>query len=155
MPSVTNRQSFKEYCLRRLGFPTIEINLDDDQIEDRIDDAFQYWQDYHYDALQKVYYIKQLDDDTSAGWVKFLDTFQGKTSNTNAAKINTHETVKYSDFIKELNRTHHAREDFESVLANKSKFVNIKYTDENTYLSKDPAFEPVEELTGMALFEVS
>jgi len=61
MPSVTNRQSFKEYCLRRLGFPTIEINLDDDQIEDRIDDAFQYWQDYHFDALQKVYYIKQLD----------------------------------------------------------------------------------------------
>lgn len=61
MPSVTNRQSFKEYCLRRLGFPTIEINLDDDQIEDRIDDAFQYWQDYHFDALQKVYYIKKLD----------------------------------------------------------------------------------------------
>jgi hypothetical protein len=61
MPSVTNRQSFKEYCLRRLGFPTIEINVDDDQVEDRIDDAFQYWQDYHFDALQKVYYIKKLD----------------------------------------------------------------------------------------------
>lgn len=108
-----------------------------------------------YYATGALDYIKQLDDDTSAGWIKFLDTFQGKTSNTNAAKINTHETVKYSDFIKELNRTHLAREDFESVLANKSKFVNIKYTDENTYLSKDLAFEPVEELTGMALFEVS
>jgi len=52
MPSVTNRQTLKEYCLRRLGFPTIEINVDDDQVEDRIDDAFQYWQDYHYDALR-------------------------------------------------------------------------------------------------------
>jgi hypothetical protein len=61
MPSVTNRQTFKEYCLRRLGFPTIEINVDDDQVEDRIDDAFQYWQDYHFDALQKVYYVKRLD----------------------------------------------------------------------------------------------
>ena len=61
MPSVTNRQSFKEYCLRRLGFPVIEINIDDDQLEDRIDDAFSYWQDYHFDALQKVYYIKRLD----------------------------------------------------------------------------------------------
>ena len=60
MPSVTNRQTFKEYCLRRLGFPTIEINVDDDQVEDRIDDAFQYWQDYHFDALQKVYYIKAI-----------------------------------------------------------------------------------------------
>ena len=61
MPSVTNRQTFKEYCLRRLGFPTIDINVDDDQVEDRIDDALQYWQDYHFDALQKLYYIKRLD----------------------------------------------------------------------------------------------
>lgn len=64
MPSVTNRQTFKEYCLRKLGFPTIEINLDDDQVEDRIDDAFQYWQDYHFDALQKVYYIKKWTPQT-------------------------------------------------------------------------------------------
>ena len=61
MPSVTNRSTFKDYCLRRLGFPTIEINIDDDQVEDRIDDALQYWQDYHFDALQKVYYIKALN----------------------------------------------------------------------------------------------
>lgn len=61
MPSVTNRQTLKEYCLRRLGFPTIDINVDDDQVEDRIDDALQYWQDYHFDALQKLYYIKRLD----------------------------------------------------------------------------------------------
>jgi len=57
MPAVTNRQQLKEYCLRRLGFPVIELNLDDDQIEDRIDDALQYWQDYHFDGLQKIYYI--------------------------------------------------------------------------------------------------
>lgn len=61
MPAVTNRQTFKEYCLRRLGFPTIEINVDEDQVEDRIDDALQYWQDYHFDALQKVYYIRTLN----------------------------------------------------------------------------------------------
>ena len=61
MSNVTNRQSLIEYCLRRLGFPVIEINVDEDQINDRIDDAFQYWQDYHFDALQKVYYIKKLD----------------------------------------------------------------------------------------------
>lgn len=61
MPTVNNRQTFKEYCLRRLGFPTIDINVDDDQVEDRIDDALQYWQDYHFDALQKLYYVKRLD----------------------------------------------------------------------------------------------
>ncbi|NBP55708.1 hypothetical protein EBU71_04065 [bacterium] len=61
MPAVTDRKTFKEYCLRRLGFPVIEINVDDDQIEDRIDDALQYWQDYHFDGLQKIYYVKRID----------------------------------------------------------------------------------------------
>ena len=60
MPAVTNRQTFKDYCLRRLGFPVIDINVDEDQIEDRIDDALQYWQDYHFDGLQKFYYIKRI-----------------------------------------------------------------------------------------------
>ena len=60
MASITNRQEFKDYCLRRLGFPVIDINIDDEQVEDRIDDALQYWQDYHFDGLQKVYYIKAV-----------------------------------------------------------------------------------------------
>jgi hypothetical protein len=57
---ITNRNDFKQYCLRRLGFPVIEINVDDDQVEDRIDDALQYWQDYHFDGLQKVYFIRSV-----------------------------------------------------------------------------------------------
>jgi len=60
MAQITNRQEFKDYCLRRLGFPVIDINIDDEQVEDRIDDALQYWQDYHFDGLQKVYYIKAI-----------------------------------------------------------------------------------------------
>jgi hypothetical protein len=61
MATITSRTAFKDYCLRRLGFPVIEINVDDDQVEDRIDDALQYWQDYHFDGLQKVYYVKHVD----------------------------------------------------------------------------------------------
>jgi hypothetical protein len=60
MATLTSRQELKDYCLRRLGFPVIEINIDPDQIEDRIDDALQYWQDYHFDGLQKLYYVKAL-----------------------------------------------------------------------------------------------
>ena len=60
MSTITNRTDFTTYCKRRLGFPVIEINVDDDQVNDRIDDALQYWQDYHFDGLQKVYYIKAL-----------------------------------------------------------------------------------------------
>ena len=64
-------------------------------------------------------YVRNLDNNVANAWIKFLDDFVGKRSNTNAAKINTYETVKYSDYIKDLNRSHLAREDFESVLANK------------------------------------
>lgn len=55
MANPVNRATFKDYCLRRLGFPVIEINVDDDQVEDRINDALQYYQDYHFDAVEKIY----------------------------------------------------------------------------------------------------
>lgn len=60
MAAISNREEFKDYCLRRLGFPVVNINIDDEQVEDRIDDALQYWTDYHFDATQKVYYIKAI-----------------------------------------------------------------------------------------------
>jgi len=55
MALITTREQLKDYCLRRLGAPVIEINLDDDQIEDRLDDAFQFYREYHYDAVEMVY----------------------------------------------------------------------------------------------------
>ena len=55
MAAVTSREQLKDYCLRKLGSPVIEINVDDDQIEDRIDDAFQFYREYHYDAVEKIY----------------------------------------------------------------------------------------------------
>jgi len=60
MASVTTREELKDYCLRRLGAPVIEINVDDDQIEDRIDDAFQFYREYHFDAVEKVYLKHQM-----------------------------------------------------------------------------------------------
>ena len=58
MATITTRANFKQYCLRRLGFPVIEINIDDDQLEDRIDDAIQYWQSLS----------KPIDDMTMSHW---------------------------------------------------------------------------------------
>jgi hypothetical protein len=54
------REEFKQFCLRRLGAPLLEINVDDDQIEDCIEIAFQYYYDYHYDATEKVYLAHQV-----------------------------------------------------------------------------------------------
>jgi hypothetical protein len=56
MAKPTNRQEFKMYCLRRLGFPVVEINVDEEQIDDRIDDALRYYADYHFDGSEKIYY---------------------------------------------------------------------------------------------------
>jgi hypothetical protein len=55
MALITTREDLRDYCLRRLGAPVVEINIDDDQIEDRIDDAFQFYRDYHYDAVEMLY----------------------------------------------------------------------------------------------------
>jgi len=51
MAIPTNRQGLIDYCLRSLGHPVIEINVDDDQMEDRVDEAIQYYQEYHGDAV--------------------------------------------------------------------------------------------------------
>ena len=50
MAIPTTKAEFKEYCLRKLGKPVIEINVDDDQVDDRIDEAIRYWYDYHFDG---------------------------------------------------------------------------------------------------------
>lgn len=60
MAKPTTKQQFKDYCLRRLGFPVIEINVDDDQVDDRIDDALRYYADYHFDGSQNIYYKHQV-----------------------------------------------------------------------------------------------
>ena len=62
--AITTRQNLVDYCLRRLGHPVVEINVDDDQIEDRVDEAFQYYRDFHYDAVEKVYLKTQITPST-------------------------------------------------------------------------------------------
>jgi len=60
MALPTNRQQFKDYCLRKLGAPVIEINVDNDQVEDRIDEALRYFWDYHFDGADKIYFKYQV-----------------------------------------------------------------------------------------------
>lgn len=64
MAVPTSRTEFKEYCLRALGKPVIEINVDDDQVEDRIDQALRFYWDYHFDGSEKIYYKHQIDANT-------------------------------------------------------------------------------------------
>jgi hypothetical protein len=61
MAVPSSRAEFTEYCLRRLGKPVIEINVDEDQVGDRIDEALLYYWDYHFDGSEKTYYKKIID----------------------------------------------------------------------------------------------
>ena len=55
MAEPATRENLKQYALRALGKPVIEINADDDQLEDRLDEALQYFALYHYDGIQRTY----------------------------------------------------------------------------------------------------
>lgn len=70
MAKPTTRAQFKDYCLRRLGHPVIQINVDDDQVEDRIDDALSFFHDYHFDGVEKMYMKHKITQaDIDRGWI--------------------------------------------------------------------------------------
>jgi len=114
-----------------------------------------------YDSFEKAetwYNLGSLDHAKNqeakvfTKWNTCFNTFEAKQSNSNTAKILENTTVKYSEFIEGLGRKLICIDDVRSALTNRHKYRTI-YTDTDTYLSKDPSFEPVEELTGASLFE--
>lgn len=66
MAKPTTRQEFKDYCFRILGAPLLEINVADEQVEDRIDDAISYYHDYHFDGTEKTYLAHQVTEEDIA-----------------------------------------------------------------------------------------
>ena len=74
MAIPASRDGLKDYCLRRLGYPVIQINVDDAQIEDRIDDALQLFSEYHFDGVEKVYIRKQVEQkDVDRGYIDITE----------------------------------------------------------------------------------
>jgi hypothetical protein len=92
MAAPTSKATLKEYCLRRLGKPVIEINIDDDQMDDRIDEALLFYQDYHFDGTQDMW-LKHVVTDTdktnqyitiSNDYIGIVDIFDiGDSTSTN------------------------------------------------------------------------
>ena len=111
-----------------------------------------------FDTADKWYnlgshtHAKQQEAAVFRKWNECFNEFKPKQSNSNTAKICNEATVKVEDFITSLGRTTICIDDIRSVLSNKHKF-RVIYTDNDTYMSKDPKFEPIEEVTGMSLFE--
>ena len=55
MAQPSSRQTLIDYCKRQLGAPVLEINVADEQIDDLVDDALQYWNERHYDGVSQIY----------------------------------------------------------------------------------------------------
>lgn len=60
MPAVNSRQTLINYCLRKLGAPLLEINVDEDQLDDRVTDALEYFQEFHSDGARQTYLKHQI-----------------------------------------------------------------------------------------------
>lgn len=79
MAQPTTKSEFKEYCLRKLGHPVIQINVSDEQIDDRVDEALMFWQDYHYNGSELVYLKHVLtQEDIDNGYIDLNNTEHAK-----------------------------------------------------------------------------
>lgn len=86
----TNRKEFKEYIMRRLGFPVIEINVDAEQVEDRINDAIAYFQEYHFDGTIQVFYKHQItQQDLDNQYIPVPEKITGITKLVDAYGLST------------------------------------------------------------------
>jgi hypothetical protein len=103
MAKPASRQGLIDYCLRRLGAPVLEINVDDDQIDDLVDDALQYFQERHFDGVERMYLkykITQEDIDRGRGRNSNGVGVTTTTATSNVAGIGTvsynfYETSNY------------------------------------------------------------
>ena len=88
MAKPASRAQLVDYCLRKLGAPVLEINLDDDQIDDAVDDALQLFQERHFDGVERMYLKYQItQDDIDRGTGKGVDGVGIVTSTATSTNI--------------------------------------------------------------------
>lgn len=81
MAKPTTRQEFKDFILRKLGHPMLKINVTEDQLEDRVDDALQLYRDYHYDGQYRLYYKHVVTStDKQNEYIELPEYIQGVTN---------------------------------------------------------------------------
>jgi hypothetical protein len=94
MAKPATRQQLIDYCLRRLGAPVLEINVDDDQIDDLVDDALQYFQERHFDGVERMYLkYKITQDDLDRGRAKGTDGVGIVTTSASSTSISGIGTI--------------------------------------------------------------
>src|SRR6188508_1419703 len=84
MAIPTNKAEFKEFCLRALGKPVIEINCSQEQIDDRVDVALRKFTDFHFEATEKIFYKYQVQPNNISTAIYGLILNSGGTGYSNA-----------------------------------------------------------------------
>ena len=80
MAKPASRAQLVDYCLRKLGAPVLEINVDDDQVDDAVDDALQLFQERTFDGVERMYLKYKISQ---------ADIDRGKAKNTDGVGIVT------------------------------------------------------------------
>ena len=110
---ISGRQQLVDYCLRRLGAPVIEINVDGSQIEDRLDDALQLFSEFHFDGVERVFLKYQMtQEDINNGYVVMKSTnsgFRSADRNIAATEEGVTENVPMEDLITSVVRVFQLR----------------------------------------------
>ena len=104
MAKPNSRTTFIDYCLRSLGAPVLEINVDDDQLDDRVDEALQFYQTYHDDAIEKFFLKHKVTNSqlifqaVATGNFVVGETVTGGTSGAKAVikSIPSSSTLRYN-----------------------------------------------------------
>ena len=107
MAKPASRQELVDYSLRQLGAPVLEINIDDDQLDDLVDDALQYFQERHFDGIERMYLkYKLTEDDINRGTAQVggtntvgIVTTSGITTNVSGMSTVTNNFFENSNFI--------------------------------------------------------
>jgi hypothetical protein len=98
MAKPSTREEFKDYCLRRLGAPILEINVDQDQLDDIVDDAIQFFQEYHYDGIELMYLKHQV---TEEDYTRFnqSDSITSTPSPDSASWLDRNNFIEVPDHV--------------------------------------------------------
>jgi hypothetical protein len=100
MAQPSSRQTLIDYCKRQLGAPVLEINVADEQIDDLVDDALQYWHERHYDGAAQVYLkykITQEDKDRGRAPAGESSTAGVATTTASTSIVGTATTFSYTE----------------------------------------------------------
>lgn len=88
----SSRQQLIDYCLRKLGYPVLEINVDDDQIDDAVDDALQLFQERHFDGVEKMYLKYKITQEV-------IDRAKTDATTTKTVGITTYSYLESNNYI--------------------------------------------------------